>query len=580
MTSNTATHYLSGLVRNQGLPVAGITVALYDAQEVGSLAAKLGGEFVQQTRTDQRGEFNFSVSSGRYRIEVVPAPDTRFLRQSALVSVINQNTSCNINLGTGMFINGTLRTSGGAGLSYAQIAIIGIDPATYHDIATTDASGKFNVTLPRGRYHFGFRAQRTTQAKIEDLPLSKAFFANRIEIVDVQSDDTIDLVLPRFVKLAGDVIDSSGRPVPDARVEVSSAEPQDRILALELGLTATCLTDEKGHFEVNVEPCAVDVRVEPPAGTGLFGLRELNLNALKEVTKKFVLAEGYRLRGQVLYEDQQLPNCLVRVQGTEKLIEVMARTDERGQFCVNVPSGNYKLVVMAHPKDVPAVTIDGAEFSGVAPWARMVVVGRDTHVAVRLQQGTPVQGIVAEPSGKPKENARVSLFADPGGPLTTEKLEHALNSTVSNTDGNYLLYASPGSYWLAVDSDLANATHIEVAADPVRFQLVWRGVCQAKLEILSHDEHHLSRCRVVFAPYRTTPEELDTLVEEAPPGSSRGCSLTDEFGVCELWLPPNVYTFRVTPPPETNFEVKQIKQVSISSDWTRTLKLNPKPPKS
>jgi hypothetical protein len=78
--------------------------------------------------------------------------------------------------------------------------------------------------------------------------------------------------------------------------------------------------------------------------------------------------------------------------------------------------------VQAHPKDSPPVTIDGAEYSALAPWTRNIVVGGDTHVAVRLALGTAFRGRICDDSGQARSSVKVSVYAAHAGQAPTQFL--------------------------------------------------------------------------------------------------------------------------------------------------------------
>jgi len=575
VTSDIRTHSLTGIVRNQGLSVANVSVALYELYDRGLDPTPDSGDAIQRAKTSAKGEFKFSLVPGRYRLEFEPDGFSRYLKHSEIVEVQEELTLCNVSISTGLIVSGFLRTEDGATLPDCQLVMIGIEPTSYRAVADIARDGSFQVTVPRGRYHIGARSAAHRGTDAGSAP-AMSFVSQQTAVLEIQNDETFDLALPELVKLAGEVTDPNGKPASGARIEVTPSMPKDCVLAAELELVGSCVSDANGRFAVMVEPGNHDLRIEAPNGVTWFGMRELSLDIKHDTIRKFQLAESFKLRGQVQYEGEPLSNCLVRARGLERDVEVIARTDEKGNFSINVPSGNYKLVVTAHPKDAPTVTIDGEKFSGLAAWTRMVVVGRETRVAVKLQQGTAVHGRILDENGQPRAGVRVSMFVDSGQVINNEKLEHALAGGVTDADGHYCLFVSPGSYWMAVDIDLYNSTKVEVGSKPTKMDITWRGWSHAKLEILDEAGLKLTRCRVTYAPYGTKEFVLDELNEQAPPGCSRGCALTDERGICELTLPPNVYTFRIVPPPDSSYAPNLIKQVSIMADWSRTIRLSHK----
>jgi len=54
----------------------------------------------------------------------------------------------------------------------------------------------------------------------------------------------------------------------------------------------------------------------------------------------------------------------------------------------------------------------------------------------------------------------------------------------------------------------------------------------------------------------------------------RGYYVTPDDGICRLTLPSGVYIFRFAPPHDGSYDVKVIRQLSISSDLTKKITLS------
>jgi len=559
LTSTVFTFNLSGTVRHQGLSISGVTVSLYDQGVTGSEG------LVGRQRTGTRGEFNFGVCPGGYRIEIEPDPNTRFLRTSNELNV-NGNTMLNVGLVTGNILKVKAVTRSGAPVTAGEILVSAREPLTYSASAVAGRDGKYAVTLPRGRFNVAFRhspQSGSEGAKAGNLP----FLTSTIYQVDLQRDDSLEFVLPDMCNFEGRVTDVFGVPAANVKVKLTPANQENELLE-QLNIDVTCTTDGNGEFRALVESGVYDISIEPDQAGLLFAATESNVEVFADLKKDFQLAEGFRLRGQVQYELTPLAQCLVRIQGLDRKIDLLTKTDEAGQFSVGVPGGTYKLVVSAHPKHAPSVTLDGAQFSGLAPWTRMVVVGADTQLPVRLVQGTRLYGRIADESGHTRNGIKVSVYADDDRDLCESENDVPLSTCMTDAEGRYSFFIAPGSYWLAVHTDLSNAQKIEIGSEPKNLDIDWHGWCQVKFEVVGESNQKVARCRVAYSPYGNAITG-DGSSKSLPKGSV----LTDPDGVCNLTIPAGVYSLRFAPPSDSVFESKTVKQISISHDLSKTIRL-------
>lgn len=610
LASSEVTFNLAGHIRHQGLPVQNVLVHVYDVYQQNSGNGNGGEAPVSEQRTGTRGEFSFAVRSGLYRLEVSPDSSTRFLKQSITEARVMSNTNCNINLTTGCILTGTVTAHSGEPVRRCEVVALGIEPSSYKAAARTDEEGNYSLVLPRGKYHVAARAAKgdvvsedEMELELEDdvdnidelqesfaVPMntdpSHTFVSTTVQVMVFSNDDELDLVLPPLVPLDGEVHDIFGQPVAGAHVSVgpsrASMDFKDKVLAQELDLTGTCLTDSLGRFRALVSPGHYDVSIAPDNGTMFFSTKETGLTVGESVFQKFTVSEGHRLRGQVMYEDEPISQALVRIRAADRKTEFLARTDAQGQFSAAVPGGNYKLVVTAHPKDAPTVIINDQEHNGLAPWTRMIVVGGDTHVAVKIQNGTALHGRVSDEKGQARPGVRVSVYSDSEKQLDADR-SRALASGITDGDGRYCIFLSPGSYWLVVHKDVVNARMVEIASEPVTVDITWHGWCQVRFEVQGEDGYAVPRCRVSYVPYGNDETELsddDDDVHEYErqqfdqSGMPRGYYVTPDDGICRLTLPSGVYIFRFAPPLDGSYEAKMIRQLSISADLTKKITLS------
>ncbi len=559
MTSTVFTFTLSGTVRHQGLAISGVTVSLFE------LGVSGPDGLVGKQRTGTRGEFNFGVCPGGYRIEIEPDPNTRFLRTFNELNV-NGNTVLNVGLVNGNILKVKAVTKSGAPITSGEVVALASDPSTYRSSATVGSDGKYALTLPRGRFNLGFRyAEQTgqTNGKASSLP----FVTSTIYPIELQRDDSLEFVLPDMCNFEGRVTDVFGVPAANVKVKLTPANQENDLLE-QINIDVTCITDANGEFRALVESGVYDISIEPDQAGLLFAATESNVEVYVDLKKDFQLAEGFRLRGQVQYELTPLAQCLVRIQGLDRKIDLLTKTDESGQFSVGVPGGTYKLVVSAHPKHAPSLTLEGSQFSGLAPWTRMIVVGGDTQIPVRLVQGTRLYGRIADESGHTRTGVKVSVYADDDRELCESELDVPLSTCMTDSEGQYSFFIAPGAYWLAVHTDLSNAQRIEIGSDSKNLDIDWHGWCQVKFEVVSESGQKVPRCRVAYSPYGNAISG-DGSSKSLPKGSL----LTDPDGLCNMTIPAGVYSLRFSPPSDSAFEPKTVKQISISHDVSKTIRL-------
>lgn len=585
---------LSGKVANQGLPVANVLVALFDLPPeplsmcgIDAVIAKA----CEHAKTSAKGEFSFSVRSGIYALAVIPNAGTRFLNQTLSEVKVLGNTTVNIGLATGYVVEGTVvspyseQSDELLAKLFASIEVValGIEPSSYCALSAVSQSGQFSMVLPKGRYNL---ALRSTSRDKDSASLKPAFnfVSTQSEVVDIVSDCQLSLNFSELTGFAGLVVDAFGEPVsavvtmaPSISTQSGTGERENFLLSSELDMRSSTITAEDGRFQFAVEPGSYDVEISPLGNSLLFGHKETGLNIAEgSEERKFVLQEGHRLRGQVVFQDKLLSQSLIRLVSNERKQEYLVRTDEEGQFAVSLPGGSYKVIAVAHPKDASTMKIEGGQYSSLAPWTRNVVVGGDTHVAVRLSEGTALMGRISDDAGQARPGVKVSVFAEaPGKPVGSDS--SPLVSGTTDGEGRYCLFLSPGQYLLVVHNDFENARQVELADEPCELDIVWHGWSQVRFELFGADGRAIGRCRVVYQPYGHDLDEEETqtnILRNSAVSYPHGYVMTQEDGGCRLTLPAGVYSFKFIPPQAGSYEPKTIRQLSISADIARRVTLD------
>jgi hypothetical protein len=603
------TFNLSGNVRHQGLSLAQVEVLLYDLYR-GNFDAG-GDEAIATMKTGNRGEFSFSVKPGVYRLEVVPDGKTRFLAHSVPEVKVTTNTSLNISLSTGCIVNGQLATGYGFEgnrselFATCEVIALGIEPTSYKAISPVDETGAFSLIIPRGKYYFASRSPR--------------FISSDSPIFNVGNDCELTLGLPSFVCFEGEVVDDFGNPIEGALARISPSPSSQNVLFGELNMHVSAVTDSAGRFDLALQEGHYDMAVEPAVGSTHFALSETEVEVAgsPEVSlrRRFTMQEGYRLKGQVRFNGESLSQALVRVQATGTKAEYIARTDGEGRFALSLPGGAYKVIASAHPKDAPAILIDGHEYSSLAPWTRAIVVGADIQLDVTLMEGTALLGRICDDAMLARPGVRVQIFAEaieplenvdgdgqsqsgakirkshlrvvsdapaaqaaapaPSSAIAPDANSTVLASGITDGEGKFGIFLSPGNYWLVIHRDFANAKYVRVDSEPVLLDVTWHGWSQLSFEVLGDRGQCVPRCQIFYHPYGQEMDDKPPLASSAMP-LPYGYVMTNEEGHCRLTLPAGVYTFKFSPPAAGSYGPKVIRQLSISSDMSRRVTLESK----
>ncbi|HEY9713035.1 MAG TPA: carboxypeptidase-like regulatory domain-containing protein, partial [Chroococcales cyanobacterium] len=495
-------------------------------------------------------------------------------------------TSCNVSLRLGSMISVELRTASGADPGPGEIIALGIEPAAYSSSTYSSQSGQYALSLPRGRFHLGFSggmrdtAMSATGNNSSNLNSGcRTFIMTSVKVLDVLSDGAQTLKIPDLVKLKGTVTDVFGQAVPAARVTILPSAKSNNQLLKELGIKTSLITDQQGNFEVDAEPGLYDINICPDPGSRLCELNEQAFAIKTSSDRKFQLAEGHRLRGQVYANDQPLPDSVVHVIGIERKINAYTKTDEQGRFSIGVPAGNYKLVVLSRASDRLRSIANNSGRHNLAPWTRDIVVGGDTHVAVKLQNGSLLQGVLLDSADKPRANVPLHICSDSGSHLQRLDIEWAIASTITDARGNFSFVLVPGSYWLCPYNDTANAERIDFESNSAKLEINWFEWCQLQFEVLGENGQKIPRCHISFAPYGTGEIEVSNGHDDANFALSTldrpgvGEVVTDDDGIGTILVPSGVYAIKFKPPPDGSFDSKTIRQLSVIGDLSKTIRL-------
>ncbi len=581
MTDTGKRHHLSGRVKHHGVPVVGATIKIYP-----SYRSLYGDQAIYQGSTGKEGEFDFVVDPGVYKLEVNPTRNGRFLIKTIADIEVKGNTKFSVTLATGNLVSGSVKLSTGEALKNCEVLALGIEPSSYRSTATVDDFGKFSLILPNGKFQLAVKFASTVEKprpqfirtfnskplRDDHYPVSIPFVSSKLEVVTVDNDQPLDIYLPKLVELSAIVENAFGQPVSQATVKITPNRTEEDVETKEFNLSTALTTDDDGRFRVLLQPSSYTLEIQPSSSSSHFGILEKDLVVVSDLESKFTLEPGHKVDGRVVFEREPVADCLIRLMDREGTRDIITRSDRAGLFSVSLPRGTYKMVVAAPPTNDDASSGEDKK-ARLAPWSRMIVVGGDTTVDVRLEPGSQLTGKVRDDKNQPRAGILLSIFMDTGDkPLISPvELDTAMSRTTTDSAGHYSILLSPGSYWVLVHKDFENLRRVTIDREPQELDITWQGWCQVHFEVTSESGEKIPRCQVKYKFYgddNNDPREKQ--------GKIAGHVTTSEDGTCQITLPKGVYTFDFVPPLDGSYESRQIRQLSINADLTRKIWLSAK----
>lgn len=544
MTTREVSYNLAGVVRNQGLPVAGTTILLYDYWSTGRALVR---HFIAEHTTGPKGDFGFDVRKGIYSIEVVPNRDTRFARQSIDTIRVAANTSFTVQLKHGAIYSGKVRTDSGRPIGACELLFFGIEPEAVRASEKLDDSASFSVSLPRGRYYVACR---------QLIHGGTAFLYPNVHVVDLDGDLRDDLIIPDLVSFKGVITNSDGHPISGVRATITSATPIDGFMDPEAQLKAIVYSNKIGQFQCDVAPGNYDVKLEPGHDSHLSERFVSSMLVDQARTRTYSLAGGYRLYGRVSFDGEPVENALVTAHGGK--VDSTCITDSNGLYSFSLSGGTYDLTIAPQPD-----SLANLPYRLLAPQSRTVKLAEDTLVDVQLEHGISLTGKVVDKNGKPRPGVQLSLYSDRGEhPDTTNGAVRPLVFGITGDDGSFEFRVLPGKYWLIMNNQRSTANLIEAVDADLQSDLTWGTGCLARFEIVSEADEPIPLCKVICEPYGASAQDVETQ-----------SSVSGDDGVCNLTVPAGIYSFRFEPPEHGSYQPKHIRQFSINSDVKRRIKL-------
>ncbi len=223
-----------------------------------------------------------------------------------------------------------------------------------------------------------------------------------------------------FYDITGKITNTEGNPIPDAEVQVYEGTAN---------LIDTIKTDPNGNYTINLSNGTYSINVVATGYDSKKGTIKVNKGRISG--ENIILTPTvYHITGQVFDEDNNKvveAKVVVYDENGEYLAEM--RTDENGEFIVNLTNGEYKVMTYAEGYDhnQSAILIsDGILNKG------KIILQKTVYT---------LEGEIKGKDGKVIKRATISIIDEDG---------NNIYNTTSSENGGYTLELKNGSYTIEV----------------------------------------------------------------------------------------------------------------------------------
>lgn len=396
---------IAGSVRSAGGgPVADALVALLP--EVGMGGGDPRFRPAARVRSGADGRFRIEgILPGEYGLTATVAGQVGAHRGGLAVLPGGQLSGIDLVLeGGGVLLGGTVSDAGGGIIAGAEVRVTSQatgGSATRTFLATADASGRYQITVPR--------QQHLVVADADG-------YAPDSRLVDTTAAARADFALRPAARLAGKVIDRGDRaPVGGAQVLLHDPEVWWRP-------TLEATTDARGAFELrDLHPGSF--RISAHRGTLVSVPRPVEVADADRASEVILEVQaGRSIAGRTLVRGQPLAGARIRVRQSTLALpgSVRALSDGAGGYRIEgLLPGRYEV---------------SAEAPGHAPAAREVVLTREADrgdADLELGAEAVLHGTVSRPDGTPAAGATVTASV---GEVTAATGSLAGRQAVDRTD--------------------------------------------------------------------------------------------------------------------------------------------------
>jgi hypothetical protein len=408
-----------------------LTLTLERGTVLSGRVATTAGEPVPGARVAVGAASAVSDDEGAYTVEGAPLGRAtvlafhphykRFRREMVLEKSGNQ---LDVTFEAGVEVAGRVVDERGAPVAGARVALQSVAARERQEYqGRTGTDGTFRISpVSRGRYRLS--------AEGEDYPPAEA--QEHVEVAG-KALDGLEVVLEPGGAIAGRVIGL--KPEELAQVEV-------RIRSEAHG-TSPVMIDAEGRYEVRrLRPGDYLLQASLAAGQRQAQARASLAPREREVRRDLEFTGRLTLSGQVLYEEEPLPDTQLSIRGHGLAVERSVTTDYEGAFRFEDLEPDTYWLGLKHTREA-LIHNETIELSG------------DRDVVIRLQPAT-VGGVVKDAeSGEPVGGASVMLRHVAPEYLVTD---------ATRQDGSFhITRVPPGTYRMAVRADGYSPAEREVA---------------------------------------------------------------------------------------------------------------------
>lgn len=548
---------LGGTISSMGLPVNGVIVRLYDYwRQSGSLVK----HFLAELQTDADGKFSFDVRKGIYCLEIIPGQNTRFARQSLEAIKVTGNTNFNIALKAGSILSGKVRDAAGQAITEAELLVFGIEPHVIRVSQELDQEGNFSISLGPGKYYLALKYKSKNKSKNPELPFVCPYF----QVVELSKDLKHDISLPKLISFKGKVTNKDGHPLSGVKAQVRSKERPENIFARELSLKVDTFTKKDGSFECLLQAGTYAVKLLPAEDSQLAEKSISSILVDQDRERNYTLESGYELKGRVSHKGSPVANATVNLIGVNT--DSLTLSDQDGMYRFSVPGGSYEIVVAPQPD-----SLGTSQANDLAPYQGELILDRQLTHDIELEAGLLIKGVVQDPAKQARAGVLLSLFATKNGEFDQEAARRRpLWVGITGDDGSYEFQLHPERYWLVLNQQASTGHLLDVSQSSVKGELTIDDVCLLSFEVVSENDEAIPNCQVSYEAYDLADKKsLDlSQMEEIPMPV-----FTDSDGKCSFTLPQGVYSFDFHPPQHSQHESRLIRQLSLSQDMSRKVRL-------
>jgi hypothetical protein len=400
---------LSGFVRDTlGQPIFNIDLNVYD-QATGDVLDTPGDN------SDLTGFYDVVVPAGTYRLRWRSVGGERWVTVEMENVAITNDTTIDIAMESGFFVNGTVTGPGGSPVVNADLDAV--DALTRQVIVTpgdnTNAFGQYSILVPPGTLDF----------RVQPQAADKLLPAEQTGVV-IQKDTTINFTLQAGVTVSGFVRDDFLAAVPGTDIDVRNPVTGDKLLL------SNDNTDALGAYAVLIPAGTFDIDYQPPVISGLAPVRLAGVTVTADTAINVTVPSGITLSGLVrgpgLFPVSGVDIDVKDAVSGVDIPVVGDQTDVAGQFTIVMPVG--AMLVEIEPPDSTRLT----------PVRLALSPSVDTSIVVTLDTGMVVSGTVTDSTGTPVIDVDVSalqgadtIFA-PG--------------SATDVSGAYRITLAPGTY--------------------------------------------------------------------------------------------------------------------------------------